>query len=127
MIRATAEEVASMRVNASERVEAGWCQEAMARAPDGTPCDVRSPDAASFCASGALRIEVIRFVERAAGMPPARFGIDQWQAVDSLLWSVQRSVERELGEDAEHGIKRWNDDLDEDGKSLVASALRGSA
>ena len=127
MIRATAAEIASMRRNASERVEAGWCQEASARAGDGTPCDVLSPDAASFCAVGALRIEAIRFTERTIGLPPARFSPEQWRGVDELAWSLHRAVERDLGAEGADGLDRWNDDLPARDKDKVVAALRGSA
>lgn len=80
-------------IQARRLIAAGWCQGTQARTPTGASCNIFAPNAAQFCALGAI--------SRAAGKDRAA-ALEALDRISALIPPPHYHPEYS-------GITRWND------------------
>lgn len=134
-----AQEAARLLETAAGFIELGWTQNSNARLADGTPCSPEQPDAACWCAQGAISA-----AQHELGINTTRDGVIDGNVPASvyparlLILDKARKGLREAIEEGAHPdslsavsitlcITNWNDDAAVGGEQVARTLRRGAA
>lgn len=134
-----AQEAARLLETAAGFVALGWTQNANARLADGTPCSAEQPDAACWCAQGAISA-----AQHELGINTQRDGVIDGNVPAAVyparlrILDVARKGLRKAIEEGSHPdslsavsitlcITNWNDDEAVGGEQVARTMRRGAA